>query len=122
MQALLKSQGEITIVTIQGSLHIEKTQPFREICLKHFLTKKVIFNMEQTNFVGSTGIQAFLETVKTITEENEFGLKLVGVKSEFRKILQNIENNKLQIFESEASAINSFAANFVMPQATLVEN
>jgi anti-anti-sigma factor len=119
VQALLKNQGEITIVTIQGSLHIEKTQPFREICLKHFLTKKVIFNMEQVNFVGSTGIQAFLEAVKTITEENEHGLKLVGVKSEFRKILQNIENQKLQIFENEVSAINSFATQFTLPQATL---
>jgi anti-anti-sigma factor len=119
MQALMKSQGEITIVTIQGSLHIEKTQPFREICLKHFLTKKVIFNMENASFMGSTGLQAFLGAIKTITEENEHGLKLVGVKSEFRKILQNIENQKLQIFESEALAINSFAANFTMPQATL---
>lgn len=109
MEAKVKNEGEVTIITLKGSLDIEHTQPFREICLKNFTNKKVIFNMEGTSFVGSTGIQPFLETVRVISAENQHGLTVVGVKSEFRRIFQNMENPKLHIFETEATAIASFA-------------
>lgn len=108
MEAKVKSHGEVTIITIQGPLEIERTQPFREVCLKHFLNKKVIFNMESANFVGSTGLHAFLDTIKVISEENQHGLKVVGVKPEFRRILMNLEFQKLQIHESEEGAVASF--------------
>ena len=108
MDAKVKNQGEVTIVSILGPLDIEKTQPFREACIRHFLNKKVIFNMEKTTFVGSTGLQAFLEAVKTISEENQHGLKVIGVRSEFRRILQNLEFQNLQIHESEEGAVASF--------------
>lgn len=111
MEAKVKSQGEVTIITIQGTLEIEKTQPFREACMKHFLNKKVVFNMEGTNFVGSTGLQAFLETIRTITEENQHGLKVVGIKAEFRRIFQNLEYQKLQIHESEVAALAAFSGD-----------
>lgn len=108
MEAKLKNQGEITIVTISGSLDIERTQPFREACLKHFLSKKVIFNMEQASFVGSTGLQSFIDTLKVLTSENSHGMKVVCVKSEFKRIFQNIEHQKFQVFDDEAAAIASF--------------
>ncbi len=108
MEATVKNQGGVTIITIQGSLEIERTQPFREACLKHFLDKKVIFNMESANFVGSTGLHAFLDTIKVISEENQHGLKVVGLKPEFRHILVNLEFHKLQIHDSEENAVASF--------------
>ncbi len=108
VEAKVKNQGEVTIVTIQGSLGIERTQSFREVCLRHFLNKKVVFNMEGANFVGSTGLQAFLDTIKTISEENHHGLKVVGAKAEFKRIFMNLEFQKLQIHESEDGALASF--------------
>jgi anti-anti-sigma factor len=109
MEANLRNQGEVAIITIQGSLDIEKTQGFREICLRHFVGKKIIFNMQNANFVGSTGLQAFLETVRTLSEENQHGLKVVGVQAEFRRIFQNLEIQRLQIHESLDGALSSFA-------------
>lgn len=108
METNLKSQGEITIITIRGALDIEKTQGFREACIRHLLGKKVIFNMEKTAFVGSTGLQAFLETIRTLSEENQHGLKVVGVQPEFKRIFQNLEIQQLQIHESEEGALSSF--------------
>lgn len=108
MEAKVKNQGEVTIITIRGALDIEQTQPFREACLRHLLGKKVIFNMEKTAFVGSTGLTAFLETIRTLSEENQHGLKVVGVQAEFKRIFQNLEIQKLQIHESEAGALSSF--------------
>jgi anti-anti-sigma factor len=108
METKLKNQGEVTIITIRGPLDIEKTQPFREACLRHLLGRKVIFNMEKTSFVGSTGLQAFLETIRTLSEENQHGLKVVGVQAEFKRIFQNLEIQRLQIHESEENAMSSF--------------
>lgn len=108
MEAKLKNQGEVTIITIQGSLNIEQTQPFREACLRHLLGKKVVFNMEKAAFVGSTGLTAFLETIRTLSEENQHGLKVVGVQAEFKRIFQNLEIQKLQMHDSVAGALSSF--------------
>ncbi len=108
METKLKNQGEVTIITIQGALDIEKTQPFREACIRLLLNKKVIFNMERASFVGSTGLQAFLETIRTLSEESQHGLKVVGVQAEFKRIFQNLEIRQLQIHDSEEGALSSF--------------
>lgn len=108
MDASVKNQGEVTIITLKGPLEIERTQPFREVCIKHLLNKKVVFNMESVAFVGSTGLQAFLETIRLLSEESQHGLKVVGVRPEFRRIFMNLEFQRLQIHESEATALLSF--------------
>jgi anti-anti-sigma factor len=109
MEAKIKNQGEITIIAIRGALDIEKTQSFREVALRHLLNKKVIFNMEKASFVGSTGLQAFVETVKTLSEGGQHGLKMVGAQPEFLRIFQNLEIQQLQMHESEAGALSSFS-------------
>lgn len=109
MEARLDKKGEVSIITIQGPLQIDKTQGFREYCLRNFSGKKIIFNMENTTFVGSTGLQAFFETIRTLNEESEFGLKLVGLKPEFRRIFQNMDLNKLEMHESVDGALTSFS-------------
>jgi anti-anti-sigma factor len=108
MEAKLRQHGEIAIVSIQGALEIERTQPFRDACNKHFLGEKVIFNLEQANFVGSTGIQSFLEAVKAVSEKTTTGVKLVGLKSEFKRIFSNCEIQGLVFYENEANAIDSY--------------
>ncbi len=109
MEAKLDKKGEISIITIHGPLNIDKTQGFREYCIRNFSGKKIIFNMQNATFVGSTGLQAFFETVKTLNEESQFGLKLVGLKPEFKRIFQNMELNKLEMFESLDGAVSSFS-------------
>ena len=119
MEAIIKSHGEIAIISIQGTLDIQQTQPLREICLRHFKDKKVIFNMERANFVGSTGIQPFLETVKSLAILGKF-VKIVGVKSEFRRIIQNMELQSLEFHETEFTAIESFHKPTVIDPSLLV--
>jgi anti-anti-sigma factor len=104
----IKNQGEVTIISIHGSLDIEKTQPFKEACIKHLLNKKIVFNMEAANFVGSTGLKAFLDTIQTLSEEGSFGLKMIGLRPEFRRILQNMDLKTLQIHENLDTALQSF--------------
>ena len=108
MEAKIRHLGEIAIISLKGPLEIEYTQPLRDTCAKHFVGKKIIFNMEKANFVGSTGIQSFVDTVKMLNEQSQSGLKLVGLKSEFRRIFQNLEMSNLEIHDTEVTAIQSF--------------
>lgn len=109
MDAKLDKLGEVSIITIQGPLQIDRTQGFKEYCIRNFVGKKLIFNMHNATFVGSTGLQAFFETIKTLNEESQFGLKLVGLKPEFKRIFQNMELQKLEIHESIDGAMVSFS-------------
>lgn len=105
MDAILKKKGEVSIVSIHGSLDIEKTQPFKETCEKLFKGKKIIFNMEAAHFVGSTGIQSFIETMKILGASSDSGLLLVGLKPEFHRIFTNLEIQGLKIYETETAAL-----------------
>jgi anti-anti-sigma factor len=109
MKATIKHHGEIAIVHIQGPLDIEKTQPFRDACTKHFFGSKVIFNFEQASFVGSTGIQPFVEAIRIVSAKSDTSLKLVGLKTEFRRIFSNVEIQGVEIFDTESIAIESFS-------------
>jgi anti-anti-sigma factor len=108
MTARVKPHQDITIISLGGTLDIEYTQAFKEACLRQFQSKKVIFNMEKAHFVGSTGIQPFMETLLTLASAAPQGLKMVGVGVEFKRIFQNLEIQNLEICESEASAIGRF--------------
>lgn len=105
MEARLRRQGDVTVIAISGSLGIEETQSFREVCVKRFSGQKVIFNLEKASFVGSTGLQAFLETLSTIEQTGQgFGVRLVGARSEFRRVISSLEGKRIEFFEEETSA------------------
>lgn len=109
MKADLQKQGDVFVISIAGKLEIEQTQPFRTACVDKLMGKKIVFNMEQANFVGSTGLQPFLDTIAQIDQKNSFGLKIVGVKPEFRRVISNLETTKVSFHEDMNSAIGSFA-------------
>jgi anti-anti-sigma factor len=119
MEATIRRHGEIAIVSIRGPLDIEKTQPFRDACAKHFFGSKVIFNFEKANFVGSTGIQSFVEAIRIVSAKSDKGLKLVGLKTEFRRIFSNIEIQGVEIFDTEMIAIESFT-RVILPSVTVL--
>lgn len=119
MKAAVKKMGDVTVISIEGVLEIEHTQPFRQICLKKFIGEKLVFNMKSANFVGSTGLQSFLDTVKTLDSSNSFGLKVVGAKPEFRRLLANIETQKLTFFEEVNAAVLAFTQPPPTPEPIL---
>jgi anti-anti-sigma regulatory factor len=108
MNARVHQFGEVTVISIFGPLTIDCTQPFRQAVLKRYRGQKIVFNMSQAAFVGSTGISDFVETLRELGKEHNLGVKVAGPKMEFKRILQNLELQKLEIFDSESLAINSF--------------
>ena len=81
----------------------------RATCVKRLGARKLVFNLEKASFVGSTGVKAFLDAVKNLCTANDFGLKLVNARAEFRRIIENLDIHNLEFHESEDAAIASFS-------------
>ncbi|PWU15378.1 MAG: hypothetical protein C5B49_11855 [Bdellovibrio sp.] len=111
MKFAIKRWGDVTVISIEGILNIEQTQPFRQYCLDRFMSEKVVFNMKAASFVGSTGLQSFLDTIKNLDRGNSFGIKMVGVKPEFRRLLTHVETERISFFEEESLALSSFTVS-----------
>jgi anti-anti-sigma factor len=108
METKSKKQQDVTVITIKGSLDIEIAQPFGRACLQSLIGGKIVFNMKQAHFVGSTGVQVFIDTVKSLSSQSPFGVKMVGLNPEFKRIFQNLDLTSLEFHEDELSALSSF--------------
>jgi anti-anti-sigma factor len=108
MRADVKRVGDVVVVSIEGTLEIEETQPFREACLSKLLSEKLVFNMKQATFVGSNGLQPFLDTISRLNEANEHGVKIVGVKAEFKRVITSLEAHRVTFHENINDAVKAF--------------
>lgn len=108
------SKGDI-IVQMRGGLDYDNTIHLREQ-LKHISEKNrtsvLTLNLERLNFIGSSGISHFVETLNILSETRK-NLKLEGVSEEFVKVFKLYElkslNDILDDFESDET---EFSARF----------
>ena len=56
VQAKIRKDGDITVVELKGRLDFETAEPFRETCSDVLTNSKVVFNLSELSFVGSSGI------------------------------------------------------------------
>jgi anti-anti-sigma factor len=107
MEAKLVQVGEVVVVHINGRLDIDKTSPFKEACFKNLLDKKVVFNLQQLSFVGSTGIQNFFQAIREIHAKNKYGVRIAGMTADFHR-LWAVAQTELTIYENTRIALQSF--------------
>ncbi len=108
MQARLKTEADIKIVELFGRVEIEGSESFKQNCLNALVGQKVIFDLAGLNFVGSTGILAFLEGLQDFAMQNPNRFKFCHVGSEFKKIFAATSLNCIEIFESLQMAITAY--------------
>jgi anti-sigma B factor antagonist len=108
MQAKIRKNGDITVVELKGKLDFETAEPFRETCQDILSNSKVVFNLDGLNFVGSSGIGAFVNTLREFSKSSPVPPKFCNVKSEFRKVFRATDDQAFQIFDDEKSALTSF--------------
>ena len=95
MKARIKSNNDTIILYIDGKVDYE-TQD--DVCVfinktiaknkKDETPKRVVMNFQNLDFVGSTGITQFVQSLKAIHTENHMTPKYCGVRSEFQKIIK----------------------------------
>ena len=82
-------EGNITI-KMQGGLDFENGLPLRqelEALCKEFPKSLIILDLYNVDFVGSSGIKIFVETIEIINK-NKKRIHLSNVKSEFLKVFR----------------------------------
>ena len=71
MKTQIKKSGDTIVVEVNGKLDFETQQPFKEDLRRLIQSAKtdsvptqIIFNLEKLEFVGSSGISGFVQTLK----------------------------------------------------------
>ena len=118
MKARISQNGDVMVVHVSGHIDYETVSPFRETCMTQFRKRKVVFNLENLSFVGSSGITQFVQTLQDLAEASPDGLKVCQASSEFRKVLTSNDIRGLQIFEEQFQAEQSFFMPLALPLQT----
>ena len=116
MQAEYEVIDGVMVIHLRGHLSYEWAGVFRSNCLKQLAQlqyEKVVFNLSQLSFVGSSGISEFLETITELSSNRTPQIKFSGVANEFQRIFQASPLKDIEIYEDDKTACSSF---YLVPQ------
>jgi anti-anti-sigma factor len=112
MKARIKNTNESIIISLDGKVDYESQD---EVCNLINRTvsqnqnrtdqaaKKIILNLKELEFVGSSGITQFVQSLKAIHQQTDIVPKYCGVRSEFKKIMKAFdETNEFDFYDDEA--------------------
>jgi anti-anti-sigma factor len=110
LRASILNQGDVAIIALEGKLDYEN----QEVLTDNILTlmaegKQIVVDMDQLNFVGSSGITHFIRSLYEMKEAGRTPPRLCNVRSEFRQIINAYDVNKeFSIHTSREDAVTSF--------------
>lgn len=116
MKTKIKQINDTVIVTMEGQLNHEMQEPLKNN-LKKLLEKsqtdtipqKIIFDFKDLDFVGSSGISSFVQTLKSFNASAPTKPRYCNVRSEFQKVIRIFdEEDEFEIYDSEERARKSF--------------
>ncbi len=118
MKTQIKHVGDTCVVSMDGKLSFENQIPLKEDLdkiLRRVSTdaapKRIIFSLEHLEFVGSSGISAFVQALKDFNLNAPERPRYCHVSSEFRRIMKAFdERDQFEFFETEERARRSFDA------------
>ena len=97
------SNGNITI-RMQGGLDYEYSIPLRDE-LSRIITghpeAKITIDLAGVDFVGSSGIAHFVETIKLLHNEERKNINLSNVNREFKKVFRLFELHTYRVYEDD---------------------
>ncbi len=116
MKTLIKKKGDTIVVSMDGRLDFETYVPLREHLFNMIqenrtdsTPKKIIFDLENLEFVGSSGISSFIQILKDFNANSPMKPRYCNVRSEFKKIIKAFDEAELfEFYENEDRARKSF--------------
>lgn len=104
MKSQIKKIGDTIVVSVGGKLDYETQEPFKENLKKIAANSKtdstptkVIFDMEGLEFVGSSGITQFIQTLKEFGTKTDQKARIMKASNEFKKVMKAFDEE--QTFE-----------------------
>ncbi len=115
MKTHIKKSENFIVVSMDGKLDFGTHIPLRDELYRLIreartdsTPRNIIFNLEKLEFVGSSGISSFVQTLKEFNVQFPNNPRYCNVKSEFKKVIQAFDENDLfQFFDNEDRARGS---------------
>ncbi len=115
MKTEAKRVGDTVVVSMDGKLDFEM-QDSLKLHLSKILkansdsvAKKIIVDMENLEFVGSSGISSFVQTMKDFNAASPTKPRYCNVKNEFRRVMKAFDESDIfEFYENQDRARKSF--------------
>ena len=108
MEAKVNHHNGVYTVALKGKMDFESADALKAQCNRHFLQQNVIFDLNELNFVGSSGITPFLEMLGNLLRQNGTSLKVCSAGTEFIRVFEAGGLNGLEVYENEKQARMAF--------------
>jgi len=106
MQAQITKEDDIIIIRLHGISDVESVADLDQACKKYCLQQKVIFNLADLNFVGSSGLDKLINIISTLSHTSQ--IKICSARKEFQKIFATSCLGSIEIYEDEIKAKETF--------------
>ncbi len=116
MKTKIEKEGDTVLVSMGGRIEHEIHEPFKEN-LRQLIRdqrtdctpKNIIFDLKELEFVGSSGISKFVQTLKDFSTQSHRKPRYCNVRNEFKKIFKALdEENHFEFFDNREQAKRSF--------------
>ncbi|NUM59341.1 MAG: hypothetical protein HUU56_11955 [Bdellovibrionaceae bacterium] len=74
-------------INMIGRLDLLKTNFLREVLIKDFKNKRIVFNFSSLSFVGSNGILLFFAVINDLYMSHQIQSEVIGLSEDFKKIV-----------------------------------
>lgn len=117
MKTSIKREEDTIVMTIDGTVDYETHEQFKENLHRLVRStektdsapKRIIVDLENLRFVGSSGISAFVQALKDFNSRSNIRPKYCNVASEFKKVIQAFdEEAQFEFFDSSNQAHDSY--------------
>jgi anti-anti-sigma factor len=116
MKTKIIRSGDTVTISIAGHLSFESQEPLKsnlhrliDEARTDSVAKKVIVNLENLEFVGSSGISSFVQTLKEFNAKSPVKPRYCHVKSEFQKVIRAFDDDRaFEFYDDEDRARRSY--------------
>lgn len=101
---------QVFIIQLSGKIDFESIKTFRLLCTNEWIGKKILFDFENLNFVGSSGITYLIESIETLHRIGEATIGFCRPRSEFHRIFEVGELKDVPIFQDRHTGVRMLAS------------
>jgi anti-anti-sigma factor len=117
MKTQIRKNGDTVVVAMEGKMDFEMQDNLRQ-SLHQIVADanktdqaaaKIVFDLQELQFVGSSGISNFIQTLKEVSSKTDQKPRYCGVSSEFKRVMQALDESKtFEFYDTEERAKKSF--------------
>ncbi len=104
---------QVFIIQLSGKINFESIKTFRLLCANEWVGKKILFDFENLNFVGSSGITYLIESIETLHRIGEAKIGFCRPRSEFHRIFEVGELKDVPIFQDRQTGVRVLGQNVI---------